>query len=60
MNQLVRRIGLISLGGGNGKFKNFLKSSSGNVLGALYWQLPIGRKDTGFGGNLTYMKLRRC
>ena len=30
--------------------------SYGNVLGALFWWLPTGRKDAGVGGEVTNMK----
>ena len=30
-----------------------LKISSGNLLGAFFWKLLMGRKDAGFGGKLT-------
>ena len=35
--------------------RNFLKNSSENILGALFWNLSMGGKDADFGGIL--MKL---
>ena len=32
--------------------ENYQGMSSGNLLGAFYQQLPMGRKDTIFGGVL--------
>ena len=33
--------------------------SSENVLGALFWKLPMVRKDAGFGGEIIEMTLGR-
>ena len=59
MTRLVTRIVLISLGGRNGQFVILQGTSSGNVLSALYWQLPMGLKGTRFGGQLNNISLRR-
>ena len=50
MKRLVRRIVLISLGGGDGWFVLLEVNSSADVLGAFYRQLHMGIKDTRFGG----------
>ena len=59
MTRLVRRIVLISLGGRNGQFVILQGTSSGNVLDALYWQLPMGLKQTRFGGQLNNISVRK-
>ena len=46
-------------GGKKYLFRPFRRQSSGHVLGAFYWQLTMGRKDTSFGGKLKYLLVRR-
>ena len=38
---------------------HFTRTSSGNALGAFYWQLPIGLKDARYGENLNNLSIRR-
>ena len=58
MNRLVRRIALISLVGGNRQCVILQRTSSENVLGKFYRNLPMGLKDTRFGGKLKHLLLR--
>ena len=55
----VRRIILISQEGGKIQFALLRGTSSGNVLGEFYRQLPLGLRDTRFGGNLKNLYIRR-
>ena len=48
----MRRSVLISLEGGNNYFVLLEDKSSVNILGSFYWQLPMGIKETSFGGKL--------
>ena len=41
-NQYHKSVGKIQL-------VHFSNNEFGNLLGALYWKLHMGRKDTGFG-----------
>ena len=55
----MRRIALISQGGGNGQFVLLQGAISGNLLGTFYRQLPLGLKDTRFGLNLKHISVIR-
>ena len=59
MKWFVRIIALISLGGGNGQFIILQGTRSGNILGELYHQLPMGLNDTIFEGKLKHLSVRR-
>ena len=48
------------LGGNERHVIFFQRTSYGNALGAFYRKLPMGRKDTGFGGKLTHILVIRC
>ena len=59
MKRLVRRIVLISPGGGNGQFIIVQETSSGNLLGEFYRKLPMGLMETIFGEQLKHLSVRR-
>ena len=42
--------------GRNGLLGYVIKMGSGNVLGAYFWQIHMGRKVTGFGGKFTNIR----
>ena len=55
MNRFMSRINIRSNMGRHGLSGHLLAISSGNVLGALFLWLPMGRKDKSFGGGVIYM-----
>ena len=59
MNWFLRRINININMGRHGLLRNFLKMSPGNLFGALFWNLPTGRKDIVFGGKVTDMAKKR-
>ena len=59
MMRLVRIIFLVYMGVINRQVLLLLVNSSGNLLGTLYCQLPMVRKDIIFGGKLQSILLGR-